>query len=82
MDLLIIKELLHLTSALNNALTFPGGSIALIGRNGVGRRSSLKIISALQSAKLITPLTNNQPFFNNDLKLVRNSKRITTISVN
>lgn len=72
LDLLVTKELLHLTSALNRALTHAGGCAALVGRNGVGRRASLKIISALESAKLIVPTTNNQPFFNNDLKVVCN----------
>lgn len=70
LDLLITKELLHLTSALTRALTISEGCVALIGRSGVGRRSSLKIVSALQSAKLITPITNKQPFFNNELKTV------------
>lgn len=73
MNILIINEFLHLTSRIAKALTEPSGSLLLIGRSGVGRRSSIKVVSALQSVKLIMPITTNQPQFNTDLKNVSTS---------
>ena len=72
MDLLIVRELLHLTAAVSKALTSPGNNLLLVGCAGVGRKSSVRIVSAYQLAKLITPCNIKQ--FNSDLKLVSKTK--------
>ncbi|XP_056634261.1 cytoplasmic dynein 2 heavy chain 1 [Diorhabda sublineata] len=69
MDLVINDELLHLTSSILKTLSYPNGNILLIGKSGVGRKSAVKISAALQTAKLIVPASEHQPFLNNDLKL-------------
>ncbi|KAJ8926445.1 hypothetical protein NQ314_021234 [Rhamnusium bicolor] len=69
LDVLINEELLHLTSVIAKTVSYPCGNALLIGKSGIGRKSAVKIISALQSAKLIVPV-NEQPNFNNDLKAV------------
>lgn len=70
LDLLILPELLSMTSSLARCLTQPGGCALLAGRSGVGRHSSLRIISALQSVKLITPMCETISQFKLDLKSV------------
>lgn len=69
MDILINDELLHLTAGILKTLSYPGGNVLLIGRSGIGRKSAVKITSALQTAKLIT-LEHDELQFNNDLKAV------------
>lgn len=69
MDILINDELLHLTASISKTLSCPGGNILLIGQSGIGRKSAVKIASALQSSKLIT-LEDDELQFNNDLKAV------------
>ncbi|XP_018579489.1 cytoplasmic dynein 2 heavy chain 1 [Anoplophora glabripennis] len=66
-DIIINDELLHLTASISKTLSCPRGNILLVGKSGVGRKSAIKIVSALQSAKLITP-ENDEQQFNNDLK--------------
>lgn len=67
MNLSIIKELIHLTAS--TAKAFIGkGHLLMVGKSGVGRRSSVKIISALMSAKLVIPTSSNTNKFNADLK--------------
>ncbi|GLV36072.1 beethoven [Carabus blaptoides fortunei] len=68
LNLLILPELLSMTSSLARCLTQPSGCALLAGRSGVGRHSSLRIISALQSAKLITPISETISQFKIDLK--------------
>lgn len=72
MDLLIITELLHLTSVISHALSEPAGCVLLAGRSGVGRRSTIRIVSTLQGAKLITPASGTLSQFKLDLKSVLN----------
>lgn len=76
MNLVIIPELLNLTSGLARALTQPAGCAFLAGRSGVGRRSALRIISSLQGAKLVSPAFGNLTQFKTDLKLVCNYENI------
>lgn len=71
MDLLIIPELLSLTSAISRALSEAGGHVLLAGRSGVGRRSALRIAATIQGAKLISPATGTLAQFKIDLKSVR-----------
>lgn len=64
LNVLITEELLDLTATISKSVCFPRGNIVLIGRSGAGRRTAIKIISSLQSAKLIVPQNN----LNTDLK--------------
>ncbi|GJQ81468.1 btv [Trypoxylus dichotomus] len=66
LNLLFIPELLNLIAALSRSLTKDAGSVLLVGSSGVGRKSAVRIASALQSAKLVIP--NSLKSFNNDLK--------------
>lgn len=68
LNLLFTPELLNLTADLSRSLTRDAGSVLLIGCAGVGRKSAVRIVSALQSAKLIIPASIK--LFNNDLKYV------------
>ncbi|KAI4463438.1 dynein heavy chain family protein [Holotrichia oblita] len=68
LDVLFIPELLNLTASLSMSLTRDAGSVLLIGSAGVGRKSAVRIVSALQSAKLVVPISAK--LFNNDLKYV------------
>lgn len=62
----ITPELLNLTATLAKGITRRKGHLLLLGKSGVGRKTSIKILSALFSHKLI--ITNNHANFNNDLK--------------
>lgn len=62
--------MLHLSSSIAKTTSMPKGNVFLIGKAGVGRKSSVKIVSALQSAKIIAPESDHQPEFNNDIKAV------------
>ncbi|CAG9863949.1 unnamed protein product [Phyllotreta striolata] len=66
LDLVLNEELLHLTANILKIVSRPGGNVLLIGKSGVGRKSAIKIVTALQSAKLIVPSLD---FLNNDLKM-------------
>ncbi|KAK4887690.1 hypothetical protein RN001_003961 [Aquatica leii] len=70
LDILLTSEVLQLTSKIGKALSEPGGSVLLIGTSGVGRKSSIQLISTLLSANLISPIFLNWSQFNIDLKMV------------
>ncbi|VEN39261.1 unnamed protein product [Callosobruchus maculatus] len=69
LSLVVTEDLLHITANVTKTLSMPGGHLLLIGKSGTGRRSAVKITSALRSAKLIEPALDTQPHFNNDLKI-------------
>ncbi|KAK5644082.1 hypothetical protein RI129_007927 [Pyrocoelia pectoralis] len=69
LDVLVIPELGQLTAKVAKALVEPGGNVLLIGVAGVGRKPSVKIISALLSVKFVAPIFSNCSQFNNDLKM-------------
>ncbi|XP_074038391.1 dynein cytoplasmic heavy chain beethoven [Leptinotarsa decemlineata] len=69
LDLIINDELLDLTASILKTVSCPGGNVLLVGKSGVGRRSALKIASALQSSKVLAPSSEKQPQLNNDLKV-------------
>ncbi|XP_031341052.1 cytoplasmic dynein 2 heavy chain 1-like [Photinus pyralis] len=69
LEVLVIPELVQLTAKIAKALVEPGGNVLLIGVAGVGRKPSVKIISALLSVKLVAPIFSNYPQFNNELKM-------------
>ncbi|XP_044749353.1 cytoplasmic dynein 2 heavy chain 1 [Coccinella septempunctata] len=68
MDVIMTKDLLYLLSSVNKVLTSADGHLMLIGRSGLGRRTSVKIASALYSAKLIVPNCGKAYQSGSDLK--------------
>lgn len=69
LNLLIIPELLNLVSAISRSLSQVAGCVLLAGRSGVGRHSSVRIVSALQSARIITAGSESLNSFKIELKL-------------
>ncbi|KAG5876642.1 hypothetical protein JTB14_012987 [Gonioctena quinquepunctata] len=65
LDLIVNEELLDLTASIIRSVSTPEGNVLSVGKSGVGRRSALKITSALRSARLIAP---SREQLNNDLK--------------
>lgn len=74
--MLLTKELLHLTAKLARGVTKSKGHLLLVGKSGVGRKSSAKILSALFNHKLFIPTSDNSVFFNADLKLAMQSAAV------
>jgi dynein heavy chain 2 len=68
LDILITSELLQLSASVAKILSAPEGNAVMVGRAGIGRKSAVKIVSSLQSARLIIPISRAQPQFNADLK--------------
>ena len=69
----MIEELLNSVAYIDRALSAPRGSLLLAGRAGVGRKSAVRIVSALHGAKLHTlKMGKNYSLknFKNDLKTV------------
>lgn len=53
-DIIIIDELLRLTSCIDRSLSRPKNSLTLAGRSGTGRKTALSIVSALHGSRLMT----------------------------
>ncbi|KAK3929891.1 Cytoplasmic dynein 2 heavy chain 1 [Frankliniella fusca] len=71
LDLLILPELLQQVACVDRVLSAPRGSLLLAGRSGVGRKSSIRIASAIHSSKLLSPKVGRNYNLNNfkvDLK--------------
>nr|CAD7430090.1 unnamed protein product [Timema monikensis] len=73
LDLLVFQEVLDLVASVDRALSVPRGCLLLAGRAGVGRKSAVRIVSALHEAKLHS-LKLGRGYtvknFKNDLKAV------------
>lgn len=73
LDILIFKEVLENVSRVDRVLSVPRSSLLLAGRTGVGRKSAVRIVSALNNARLYT-LKMGKGYglksFKNDLKAV------------
>ncbi|KAF2973673.1 hypothetical protein EK904_004515 [Melospiza melodia maxima] len=54
-DILLFHEVLSYMSKVDRVLSFPGGSLLLAGRSGVGRRTVTSLVSHMHGAVLITP---------------------------
>lgn len=67
LDVLVNVELLKLCASVAKVLTVSSGHAVLVGRSGIGRKSAIKIVSALQSAHIIIPTIQQ---FKTDLKNV------------
>ncbi|GLH06946.1 Dynein heavy chain, cytoplasmic, partial [Gryllus bimaculatus] len=71
LDLLILPEVLDLVARVERVLSAPCGSLLLAGRAGVGRKSAVRIASALLGADLVTLKMGrgySLKHFKNDLK--------------
>ncbi|NXC70641.1 DYHC2 protein, partial [Anhinga anhinga] len=72
-EILLFKEVLSYMSKVDRVLSFPGGSLLLAGRSGVGRRTVTSLVSHMHGAVLITPKISRGyelKQFKNDLKYV------------
>lgn len=70
LDVYITSELLNLTAKIAKGITRNKGHLLLVGKSGVGRKTSVKILSGLYNHKLVIPTTDNIAHFNNELKQV------------
>ncbi|XP_051482944.1 cytoplasmic dynein 2 heavy chain 1 isoform X1 [Apus apus] len=72
-EILLFQEVLSYMSKVDRVLSFPGGSLLLAGRSGVGRRTVTSLVSHMHGAVLITPKVSRGyelKQFKNDLKHV------------
>jgi dynein heavy chain 2 len=73
LDVVVFREVLDTVAYVDRALSAPHGSLLLAGRAGVGRKSAVRIVSALHGAKLLS-LKMGKAYslknFKNDLKSV------------
>ena len=73
LDLIVFQEVLDVVAYVDRVLSAPHGSLLLAGRAGVGRKSAVRIVSALHGAKLVSfkmGKAYNSKNFKNDLKSV------------
>ncbi|XP_029458286.1 cytoplasmic dynein 2 heavy chain 1 [Rhinatrema bivittatum] len=73
LDILLFYEVLDYMSRIDRVLSFPGGSLLLAGRTGVGRRTLTFLVCHMHGAVLITPKISRGyeiKQFKNDLKQV------------
>lgn len=73
LDILLFQEVLEYTSRIDRVLSFPGGSLLLAGRSGVGRRTITSLVSHMHGAVLFSPKISRGyelKQFKNDLKHV------------
>lgn len=72
-DVFLFREILNAMVQYDRVLTMPGGSLLLAGRSGVGRRTAVGIVAALNNMKLFSPKVSRSygiKQFKNDLKTV------------
>lgn len=73
LDILLFQEVLEYMSRIDRVLSFPGGSLLLAGRSGVGRRTVTSVVSHMHGAVLFSPRISRgyEPKqFSSDLKHV------------
>ncbi|KAF3823514.1 hypothetical protein GH733_006982 [Mirounga leonina] len=73
LDILLFQEVLEYMSRIDRVLSFPGGSLLLAGRSGVGRRTITSLVSHMHGAVLFSPKISRGyelKQFKNDLKHV------------
>ncbi|XP_053561557.1 cytoplasmic dynein 2 heavy chain 1 [Bombina bombina] len=73
LEILLFHEVLEYVSRVDRVLSFPGGSLLLAGRSGVGRRTITSLVSYMHGAVLFTPKISRGyelKQFKNDLKQV------------
>ncbi|NXG46652.1 DYHC2 protein, partial [Psilopogon haemacephalus] len=72
-EILLFHEVLSYVSKVDRVLSFPGGSLLLAGRSGVGRRTVTSLVSHMHGAVLVTPRISRGyelKQFKNDIKYV------------
>ncbi len=72
-DLLVFSEVLDLASRVDKILSMPGGSLLMVGRAGVGRRSAVSILANMHQMQVFSPKVLRSyglKQFRNDLKHV------------
>jgi dynein heavy chain 2 len=83
LDVEMLLELMHTVVRADRVLSDPSGrSLLLIGRSGVGRHTSIKLLSVMHHARIMTPFPGRnygRKQYTNDLKSV-NYKIIRIIS--
>lgn len=80
LDILLFQEVLEYMSRIDRVLSFPGGSLLLAGRSGVGRRTIASLVSHMHGAVLFSPKLSRGyelKHFKNDLKYVSASQSFT-----
>nr|WAW84826.1 cytoplasmic dynein 2 heavy chain 1 [Halisarca dujardinii] len=73
LNIVVVEEVLEYTARINRVLTSSGGSLLLVGRSGVGRRTLLKLVCFMLNYALVTPKVSRVyglKHFKNDLKAV------------
>ncbi|XP_009895076.2 cytoplasmic dynein 2 heavy chain 1 [Dryobates pubescens] len=73
LEILLFPEVLSYMSKVDRVLSFPGGSLLLAGRSGVGRRTVTSLVSHMHGALLVTPKISRGyelKQFKNDIKYV------------
>ncbi|XP_044933442.1 cytoplasmic dynein 2 heavy chain 1 isoform X4 [Mustela putorius furo] len=84
LDILLFQEVLEYMSRIDRVLSFPGGSLLLAGRSGVGRRTITSLVSHMHGAVLFSPKISRGyalKQFKNDLKHVLHLAGIDTQQV-
>ncbi|CAM4781010.1 unnamed protein product [Rotaria magnacalcarata] len=72
-NVFIFREILNTIVRCDRVLTTPGGSLLLAGRSGVGRRTAVGIVAAMNNMKLFSPKVSRSygiKHFKNDLKTI------------
>lgn len=69
-----------LTSTVMRSAVIPQYHLVLIGKPGVGRKTSIKIASSLLGKRIVHPASGAFPLFQNDLKLVGICAELTIFS--
>lgn len=71
LDMLLFPEILDHIAVEDRVLSRPGGSMLLVGDSGVGRRTSVTVVSFMQKIELWTPnvtMKYNDAYFRADMK--------------
>lgn len=75
LDVEMLPELLQTVARADRVLSSPAGrSLLLIGRSGVGRHTTIKLLSVMHHARIMTPYPGKnygRKQFTSDLKSVR-----------
>lgn len=74
LDIIIFKEVLDNMARVDRVLTYPGGSLLMAGRSGVGRRTAVTLVAFMHQMQLFSPKVSRNygdKQFKADLKTVR-----------
>ena len=74
LDIIVFKEVLDNMARVDRVLTYPGGSLLMAGRSGVGRRTAVTLVAFMHQMQLFSPKVSRNygdKQFKADLKNVR-----------